>query len=159
MAEDHHKPSYIGPLIRLCQRKGKAAWLVDTQLISLWLGKRWKEACGFPDRHLMEQTREKCPHILALANIRIALRAWWEDAGDITRLLLAATADSFARQGAIMSDTITLHTRILLTTQDLYCKEISHGGSSGVGNTRKDRWKRNMAEVVSCSRQGRISVL
>ena len=106
----------------------------------------------------MERTREKCPHTLALANTRTALRAWSEDAGGITRLL-AAVADPLARQGARMSDTITLCTRILLTAQDLYRKEIGHGGSSGVGSTRKDGWKRNMAEVLSCSCQGRMGVL
>ena len=117
----------------------------------LWLGNRWKEVCGFLDGHLMKQTRGRCPHILALANTRIALRAWREDLADITRILLTAVADSLAQQGARMGDTITLCTRILLTTQDLYLKEIGYGGSSGVGSTRKDRWKKNMAKVSSCS--------
>ena len=106
----------------------------------------------------MKQTRGRCPHILALANTRIALRAWREDSGGITRLLLAAIADPLARQGARMSDTITLYTIILLTTQDLHSKEMNHGGSGGV-RAQEGRKKRNMAEVVSCSRQGQISVL
>ena len=57
-----------------------------------------------------------------------------------------------------MSDTITLYTRILLTAQGLYHKEIGHGGSSGVGSTRKDGWKKNKAEVLSCSHKGLASV-
>ena len=118
-----------------------------------------KEAYVFPGGHLEKQTRGRCPHILALANTRTALRAWREDSGDITRILLTTMADPLARQGARMGDIITLCTRILLTAQDLYRKEIGHGRSSGVGSTRKDRWKRNMAEVVSCSHQGQISVL
>ena len=77
----------------------------------------------------MEQTRERCPHILALANTRTDLRSGREDSGDITRILLTAVADPLARQGAKMSDTITLCTRILLTTQNLHGKKIDHGGS------------------------------
>ena len=124
---------------KIAARKGKAAWLADThRFLGDW-GSRWKEACGSPDRHLMEQTREKCPHILALANTRTTLRAWWEDAGNITRLLLAVAADSLARQGARMSYTITLRTRILLTAQDLHSKGINHGGSSGIRDTRGSR--------------------
>ena len=80
----------------------------------------------------MKQTRGKCPHILALANTRIALRAWREDSGGITRLLLVAIADPLARQGTRMSDTITLYTRILLATQDLHSKKMDHGGSGEV---------------------------
>ena len=110
MAESHHRPSHIGPLITI--GKEKAAYLTNAQLISQ---SRWKEACGFLDRHLIEQARGKCPCILALANTRTALRAWREDPGDITRILLTTVADSLARQGAKMGDTITLCTRILLT--------------------------------------------
>ena len=51
------------------------------------------------------------------------MRAWREDSGDITRILLTAIADPLARQDARMSDTITLCTRILLTTQDLHSKK------------------------------------
>ena len=87
-----------------------------------------KEACGFPSGRLEEQTRGRCPHILALANTRIALQAWREDSGDITRILLTVVADPLARQGARMSNTITLCTRILLTAQDLHSKRIDHGG-------------------------------
>ena len=93
----------------------------------------------------MRQMRGKCPHILALANTRTTLRAWREDSGGITRLLLAAIADSLARQGARMSDTITLCTRILLTTQNLHSKEMDHGGSGEVRG-REGRKKRNIAE-------------
>ena len=57
-----------------------------------------KEAYGFPGGRLVEQIREMCPHILALANTRTALRAWREDSGDITRILLTAIA-GLARQG------------------------------------------------------------
>ena len=121
------------------RRRGKAARQIDAQLISRWLGNYGKEACGFPDGHLIEQTRGRCPHILALANTRIALRAWREDSGDITRILLTAVADPLARQGAEMSDTITIYTRILLTTQDLHGKKIDHGGSGGVRGTRGSR--------------------
>ena len=101
----------------------------------------------------MKQTRGRCPHILALANTRIALLAWREDSGDITRILLAAVADPLARQGARMRDTVTLCTRILLTTQDLHNKRMDHGGFSEVGD-REGRWK-NIAESLSCSRQVR----
>ena len=80
----------------------------------------------------MKQTRGRCPHILALARTRTALRAWREDSGGITRLLLVAMADSLAQQGARMSDTITLYTRILLATQDLHSKKMDHGGSDKV---------------------------
>ena len=80
----------------------------------------------------MKQTRGRCPHILALANTRTALRAWREDSGGITRLLLAAIADPLARQDARMSDTVTLYTGILLATQDLHSKKMDHGGSDGV---------------------------
>ena len=118
-----------------------------------------KEACGFHGGHLVERTRGRCPHILALTNTRIALRAWREDLGDITRILLTAVADPLARQGARMSDTITLCTRILLTTQDLHGKKIDHGGSSGVSGTRGSRWKGNMADLLSCSHQSRINIL
>ena len=93
----------------------------------------------------MKQTRGKCPHILALANTRTALRAWRENSGGFTRLLLAAIADSLARQGARMSDAITLCTRILLTTQDLHSKGMDHGGSGEV-RAREGRKKRNIAE-------------
>ena len=83
---------------------------------------RWKEACGFPGGHLIKQTRGKCPRILAFANTRTALRAWREDPGDITRILLTAVADSLARQGAKMGDTIALCTRILLAAQIFIAK-------------------------------------
>ena len=83
----------------------------------------------------MERTKERCPHILALANTRTALRAWREDSGDITRILLTAVANPLARHGAKMSETITLCTRILLTTQDPHRKELDHGGSGGVKGT------------------------
>ena len=131
-------------------------------MLSRFLGKLrnyGKEAYGFLSGRLEEQTRGKCPHILALTNTRTALRAWREDSGDTTRILLTAIAGLLAQRGARMSDTITLYTRILLTAQDLYRKEIGHGGSSGVGSTRKDGWKKNMAEVLSCSRRGQTSVL
>ena len=116
-----------------------------------WLGNRGKEVYGFPDGHLMKQTRGRCPHILALANTRIALWAWREDLGDITRILLTAVADPLARQGAKMSDTITLRTRILLTTQDPHSKELDHGGSDGAWGTRGSRQKRNITELLNCS--------
>ena len=58
-----------------------------------------------------------------------------------------------------MSDTITLCTRILLTTQDLHGKKIDHGGSGRVRGTCGSRWKGNMAELLSCSRQSRIDIL
>ena len=90
----------IGPLIKLCQKRGKVA--------------RLNEACGFPSGRLEEQTRGRCPHILALTNTRTALRAWREDSGDITRILLTAMAGLLAQQGARISDAITLCTRILL---------------------------------------------
>ena len=60
-----------------------------------------------------------------------------EDSGGITRLLLAIIADSLARQGARMSDTITLHTRILLTTQDLYSKRLAMEGPAELGTLKK----------------------
>ena len=118
-----------------------------------------KEVCGFPGGRLVEQIRGRCPYILALANTRTSLRAWRVDSGDITRILPTAIADPLARQSATMSDTITLCTRILLTAQDLHIKRIDHRGSSGVGSTRGGRLKRNMAELLSCSRQGQIDIL
>ena len=116
-----------------------------------------KKVCGFPGGRLEEQTRGRCPHILALANTRIAMRAWREDSGDIARILLTAIAGLLAQRGARMSDTITLCIRILLTTQDLHSKRIDHGGSGEV-RTRKGRWKKNIAELLSCSRQGRAGI-
>ena len=79
---------------------------------------------------MIEQTRGKRPRILAFANTITTLRAWRENPGDITRILLVAIADSLARQGAKMGDTIALYTRILLTAQDLHGKRKDHGGSS-----------------------------
>ena len=99
--------------------KEKAACLTNAQLISQ---SRWKEAYGFPGGHLIKQTRGKCPRILAFANTRTALRAWREDPGDITRILLTVVADSLARQGAKMGDTIALGTRILLAAQIFIAK-------------------------------------
>ena len=93
--------------------KEKAARLTNAELISQ---SRWKEACGFPGGHLIKQTRRKCPRIFAFADTRTALRAWREDPGDITRILLTAVDDSLARQGAKMRDTIALCIRILLAT-------------------------------------------
>ena len=107
----------------------------------------------------MERTRERCPHILALANTRTALRAWREDLGDITRILLTVVADPLAQQGDKMSDTITLCTRILLTTQDLHGKELNHGGCGGARGTRGTKQKRNKTELLNCSRQSRIDIL
>ena len=104
-----------------------------------------KEACGFPSGRLGEQTRGRCPHILALANTRTALRAWREDLGDITRILLTAMAGLLAQWGARISDTITLCTRILLTAQDLHSKRIDLGGSSEVRGTWRDRKKKDYA--------------
>ena len=86
------------------------------------IGNCEKEAYGSPSGRLMKQTRGKCPHILALANTRTALRAWREDSGGITKLLLAAIADPLAQQDARMSDTIALYIRILLATQNLHSK-------------------------------------
>ena len=71
---------------------------------------------------MIEQTRGKRPRILAFANTRTALRAWREDLGNITRILLTAVADSLARQGAKMGDTIALGTRILLAAQIFIAK-------------------------------------
>ena len=106
----------------------------------------------------MEQIRKRCPHILDLANTRTALWAWREDSGDITRILLTTVADPLARQGAKMSDAITVCTRILLTTQDFHSKKIDHGGSGGVRGTRGSEQKRNITELLSCSRQSRIDI-
>ena len=117
-----------------------------------------KEACGSPSRRLMKQTRRRCPHILALANTRTTRRAWREDSGDITRVLLTAVADPFARQGARMSDTITLCTRILLITQDLCSKKMDHGGSGEGENARGSKQKRNITELLNCPRQSRIDI-
>ena len=138
--------------------KEKTAYLTDARLISRCLGNYGKEACGFLDGHLMEQTREWCPHILALANTRTALRTQREDSGDITRILLTAVADPLARQGAKMSDTITLCIRILLTTKDVHGKKMGHGGSGEV-RAREGRKKRNIAEQLSCSRRGWKGIL
>jgi hypothetical protein len=108
---------------------------------------------------LIEQTRGKHPRILAFANTRTALRAWRENPGDITRILLAAVADSLARQGAKMGDTIALYTRILLTAQDLHGKRMDHGGSGGTRGTLGSRWKQNMDELLSYSCPGQMSFL
>ena len=109
---------------------------------SLFLGELrnyGKEACRSPGGHLVEQTRGRCPHILALANTRIALRAWREDSGGITRLLLATIAKPLARQGARMSDTITLYTGILLVTQHLHSKRWIMEGLAKSELERADR--------------------
>ena len=98
-----------------------------------------------------------CPHILTLTNIRTALRSWWENSGDVIRILLTAAADPRAWQGAEMSDTITLYTRILLTTQDPRSKELDHGGSGRAAGTRGSK-KRNKTELLGCSRQSRIGI-
>ena len=107
----------------------------------------------------MERTRGRCPHILALAKTRIALRSWREDSCDITRSLLTAVADPIAQQSAKMSDTITLCTRILLTTQDPHSKELDHEGSDGARGTRGSKQKRNITELLNCSRQSQIDIL
>jgi len=125
---------------------------------SRWLGNHGKEVCGFPNEHLIKQTRERCPHILALANTRTTVRSWWENSFDVTRVLLTVVANPLARQGAEMSDTITLCTRILLTTQDSHSKELDHGGSGGAKGTRGSKQKRNITELLSCSRQSRIDI-
>ena len=57
-----------------------------------------------------------------------------------------------------MSDTIALCTRILLTTQDPNSKELDHGGSSRAKGTRGGKQKRNITELLGCSRQGQISI-
>ena len=105
-----------------------------------------KEACGFPSGCLEQQTRGRCPHILALANTRTSLQAWREDSGDITRILLITMAGLLAQRGSRISDTITPCTRILLTAWDLH--KIDHGGSSGARSTQGSRWKKNMAELI-----------
>ena len=144
-AKGHHELGYIGRIMELYQEKGKGRPL-DRRLTSFSvIGNCGKEACGSPSGRLMKQMRGRCPHILALTNSRIALRAWREDSCGITRLLLATIADSLARQGARMSDTITLCTRILLTTQDLHSKRMDHGGSGEV-RAWEGRKKRNIAE-------------
>ena len=67
--------------------------------------------------------------------------------GDITMIILTVVADSLARQGAKMGDTIALCTRILLATQDLHNKRTDQGGSGRTRGARGDRWKKNMAEL------------
>ena len=159
-AKGHHGPSHIGPLIKLHQGKRKGRLLKRcpyAQLISQRLGNNGKESCGFPEGHLMEQIRGRCRHILALAKTRTALQAWREDSGDITRILLTTMAGLLAQQGVRISDTITICTRILLAAWNLH--KIDHGGSSGTGSTRGSRWEENIAESLSCSRQGRIDIL
>ena len=159
--EGHHGPSHIDPLIEVAsgERKGRLLKRCPyIQPISRWLGNHGKEVCGFPNEHLIKRTRERCPHILALANTRTALCWWWENSDDITRILLTTAADPLARQGAEMSDTIALCTRILLTTQDPHSKELDHGGSSRAKGTRGGKQKGNIIESLVCSRQGRISI-
>jgi len=95
-AEGHHGPGHIGRIMELYQEKGKGRPLGRRITSFLVIGNCGKEACGSPSGRLMKQTRGRCPHILALANTRTALRAWREDSGGITRLLLAAIADSLA---------------------------------------------------------------
>ena len=70
------------------------------------------------------------------------------NSGDVTRILLTAVADPLAQQGTEMRDTITLCTRILLTTQDPHSKELNHGGSGGARGTRGSKQKRNITEGV-----------
>ena len=74
-------------------------------------------------------------------------------------IILTVVADSLARQGAKMGDTIALYTRIILTAQDLHGKRMDHGGFGGNRGTRGSRWKQNMAELLSYSRQGQMSFL
>ena len=148
---------YMQPVSRWLGNNGKESRLLK-EPNSRWLGNHGKEVCGFPDGHLIKQTRERCSHILALANTRTALRSWWENSGDVTRILLTAVADPLARQGAKMSDTITLCTRILLTTQDPHSEGLDHGGSSRAKGTRGGKQKRNITELLGCSCQSRIYI-
>ena len=67
-------------------------------------------------------------------------------------------ADPLARQGAEISDTITLCTRILLTTQDPRSKELDHGGSGGAKGTRGSKQKRIITELFSRSHQSWIDI-
>ena len=117
-----------------------------------------KKSMVSPDEHLIEWTRERCPHILTLANTRTALRLWWENSGGVIRILLTTAANPLARQGAKMSNTITLCTRILLTTQDPHSKEFDHGGSSRAKGTQGGKQKRNITELLGCSRQSQIGI-
>ena len=57
-----------------------------------------------------------------------------------------------------MSDIITLCTRILLTIQDPHSKELDHGGSSGAKGTRGSKQRRDITELLSCSRQSQIDI-
>ena len=102
----------------------------------------------------MEQTRGRCPHILAPANTRTALWAWREDSGNITRILLTTMAGLLAQRGIRISDIIALCTRILLAAWNLH--KIDHGVSNRTESTRGSRWKKSMAELLSCSRQGQM---
>ena len=99
-----------------------------------------------------------CPHILTLTNIRTALRSWWENSGDVTRILLTAVPDPLAWQGTEMSDIITLCTRILLTTQDPHSKELDHGESGKAKGTRGGKQNINITELLGCSRQSQIDI-
>ena len=73
--------------------------------------------------------------------------------GDVIRILLTVVADPLTRQGAEMSDTITLCTRILLTAEDPHSKELDHGGSGRAKGTQGGKQKRNITELLGCSRQ------
>ena len=57
-----------------------------------------------------------------------------------------------------MSYTITLCSRILLTTQDPRHRELYHGGFSEAKGTRGSKQKRNITELLSCSRQSQIDI-
>ena len=147
-AEGHHGPSHIGPLIEVASGERKGRLLKRCPYIQL-ISRH---------EHLIEWTRGRCPHIWTLINTRTTLCWWWENSGDITRILLTTAADPLARQGAEMSDTIALCTRILLTTQDPHSKELDHGGSSRAKGTREGKQKRNITELIGCSRQSRIDI-
>ena len=81
------------------------------------------------------------------------------DHGEKTQLM-SQEVDPLARQGAEMSDTIALCTRILLTIQDPHSKELDHGGSSRAKGTRGGKQKRNITELwVDLARLGQTFIV
>jgi hypothetical protein len=57
-----------------------------------------------------------------------------------------------------MGNTIILDTRVLLATRVFYGEILIQGGSNKAESARRDKSKRNMVGLLSCSRQGQMNI-
>ena len=57
-----------------------------------------------------------------------------------------------------MGDTITLNTRILLAAKGFYDGALVHGGSNKAESTLENGNERNIAGMMSRSRQGQMNI-